>query len=58
MKEKSLSFNYPLKLQVVFISHECIRYEKGYNKTIFKYLDKKHGKSWRKEIRKDTIGLR
>jgi len=36
-------------------SSECIE---QYNKEVFKYLDNKFGKSWRREVRKDVIGFK
>ncbi len=49
------------KYNVSFIEYGCEAiaeeslYE--YNRTVFEYLDKKHGKKWRKKIRKDIVGL-
>lgn len=50
------------KYKVEFFSQGCVKYgededEKGYNLTIFTYLDIKYGTKWRNEIRSDAIGL-
>lgn len=54
-------FKFEEKYNVKFLSRGCIRFgednEAEYNKFMFKYLDEKYGKKWRKEVRKDVIGL-
>lgn len=49
------------KYDLVFISQGCIRLpgenEEAYNKEMFKYLDKKYGRVWRRHVRNDVIGL-
>lgn len=49
------------KYNLTFISQGCVRFyeenETEYNSEIFKYLDKKYGTDWRKEVRTDVIGL-
>lgn len=51
------------KYNVTFLDFGCVAADRkecliAYNKTIFEYLDKTFGKKWRKEIRKDAIGLK
>ena len=51
------------KYQISFNDFGCVAGDRqecliAYNKTIFDYLDKTYGKKWRREIRKDAIGLR
>lgn len=54
--------NFEEKFQISFHDFGCIPGDRSdclieYNKTIFDHLDKVYGKEWRKEIRKDAIGL-
>lgn len=50
------------KYKLKYISRGCIRFssdnEREYNSAIFNYLDKKYGRTWRKEVRPDIIGLK
>ena len=50
------------KFKISFRDLGCVIPDKiecliAYNQAIFEYLDKTYGKEWRKEIRKDAIGL-
>ena len=51
--EKKYSFKY-YDFGCISPPIECII---QYNKLIFDYLDKKYGENWRREVRKDVIGL-
>lgn len=51
------------KYKVTFYDFGCAAAERqecltAYNKTIFEYLDNTFGKKWRKEVRKDAIGVK
>ena len=47
------------ELYMIFGDDETTREEckKIYNRVVFDYLDKKFGDKWRKEVRKDVVGL-
>ena len=55
--------SFEVKYKISFRDLGCVIPEKieclvAYNRTIFEYLDKTYGKEWRKEIRRDAIGLK
>jgi hypothetical protein len=49
------------KYKIQYYSQGCVHQEgedeAGYNQAVFKYLDRKYGKNWRQEIRKDAVGI-
>jgi hypothetical protein len=49
------------KYGIKYYDFGCISLDKksiiSYNKVIFNYLDNKYGRKWRKEVRKDVLGL-
>ena len=54
---------FEIKYQISFREFGCVVADRqecliAYNRTIFDYLDKTYGKKWRREIRRDAIGLR
>jgi hypothetical protein len=50
------------KYGVTYFDYGCVspgsECASQYNNVIFKYLDQKYGKSWRKEVRKDVVGFK
>lgn len=50
------------KYKIVYVDYGCISPKLNclinYNETVFNYLNQEYGKKWRKEIRKDVIGLK
>ena len=55
--------NFERKYNVIFYDFGCVAADSqeciiAYNRAIFEYLDSTFGKKWRKEIRKDAIGLK
>lgn len=50
------------KYKISYIHFDCVMPDpkkmEEYNKVIFEYLDTIYGTDWRKEVRKDIVGLR
>lgn len=55
--DKIFENKYKVKYFDFGCNHSWVKGEIKYNQVVFKYLDKKYKKRWRKDVRKDVVGL-